>query len=202
MYFYTFTQLLTQNPKVPWMGEVCHLLLDLQVEILRRVTVCLFLRSADRRRRVERCQVFPAGCSVVLTRQTFPHWDLWTHERPLLAAPKRLKHGGQQTHPPGLPPSCQELLTPFLLPSPAHFFLFCCLNLNSCFPHLHCPRYLIFCVVFVLFCFLIFYLCKHISRQSCYENISLLGFLKQKSCWRFIDFWGKNINWITTRNDF
>lgn len=86
------------------MGEVCHLLLDLQVEILRRVTVCLFLRSADRRRRVERCQVFPAGCSVVLTRQTFPHWDLWTHKRPLLAAPKRLKHGGQQTHP-SLPPS-------------------------------------------------------------------------------------------------
>lgn len=152
MCFYTFTQLLTQNPKAPWMDEVCHLLLDWQVELLRRVTVCLFLRSADRWRRVERCQVFPAGCSVVLTCQTLPHRDLWTHKRPLLAAPKRLKHGGQQSQPPCLPPLCQELLTPFLQPF-LHFLLFCCLNLNSCFPHLHCPRYLIFCVFFFVFVF-------------------------------------------------
>lgn len=127
------------------------------------------LCSSDWRRRVERCQVFPAGGSVVVARQTFPHRDLWTHQGPLLAAPLRLRHWRRL--PPLLPSAFNPQRSPCTLP------LFCCLKSSSCFHMWNLSDYLICCVSFL---FLIFYLCKKASRQSCQEHISVLGFLKGK----------------------
>lgn len=93
------------------------------------------LCSTDWRRRMERRQVFPAGGSVVITRETFPHRNLWAHQRPVLAALKRLKHWGQPPPPlPDLPfPLCQQLLTsPYYFPS-AHFFYSAVFDLSSFF---------------------------------------------------------------------
>lgn len=143
--------------------------------------------SADWRCGVERCQVFPAGSSVVVTRQTFPHRDLWTHERPVLAAPKRPKPWGQRPHwcPISLVPTH---FNPVLLTFSSSTLLSCCLNLSSCFSSLCCP--LAFVLLFNLMLVFLFSIYVKMSQGEAVENISLLCFLKGKSCWCFIDFWG------------
>lgn len=143
--------------------------------------------SADWRCGVERCQVFPAGSSVVVTRQTFPHRDLWTHERPVLAAPKRPKPWGQRPHwcPISLVPTH---FNPVLLTFSSSTLLSCCLNLSSCFSSLCCPS--AFVLLFNLMLVFLFSIYVKMSQGEAVENISLLCFLKGKSCWCFIDFWG------------
>lgn len=143
--------------------------------------------SADWRCGVERCQVFPAGSSVVVTRQTFPHRDLWTHERPVLAAPKRPKPWGQRPHwcPISLVPTH---FNPVLLTFSSSTLLSCCLNLSSCFSSLCCTS--AFVLLFNLMLVFLFSIYVKMSQGEAVKNISLLCFLKGKSCWCFIDFWG------------
>lgn len=133
--------------------------------------------SADWRCGVERCQVFPAGSSVVVTRQTFPHRDLWTHERPVLAAPKRPKPWGQRPHwcPISLVPTH---FNPVLLTFSSSTLLSCCLNLSSCFSSLCCPS--AFVLLFnLMLVFFIFYLCKNVSRRSCRKYFFTLLFKRK-----------------------
>lgn len=43
--------------------------------------------SPHRRRGMQRCQVLPAGCPVVFSREALPHLHLWTLQSHLLAPP-------------------------------------------------------------------------------------------------------------------